>query len=550
MDIKDILEEIALPARSKRTGFYNTEKLEAIQKLLEREESPFHLILQNEHTWIFGKQEPKKMRFSILVSSHADIVDGITKPFSTYSEEKQAFHGTYDNLGTNAACVALMLDPDTPDNVYFAFNDEEETGRCLGAEEALKYVTQTSFREPFCIALDVTDEGYDHNRLFTIEGMHSKNAATRERVLKQLLTGEGEQQSFEVVRMDRDDNVSMLPESYVAKGLTVFDESVFYADKNCNSFSFDLPTTGSMHSDSGLWVKEPVMRGYVKSLLQTICILDGQKQDRVQEIKKEKEELISQAKEIKDPYAPQYHPFHSGSYYHNFDEDYMDDEGGLPWHYGSSYADYDDDYAFGNELEYSHTGHPDPVTDDIIWHWLLDEAANYERDEFDQFAEAVRDNYLDYLDDEEADIVARASFECVHVGIFGGAYYSEEDAEQETANHETGKYATLGEFYQDLVEVASAYTKKEFEYFYSDACEFYGLDIPYSIAAQAFMEGVPNKKKKKDNSKKNKKKQKMDSSLKEEPEESEPSYYEQSYHYNDELYERDDPDLEEYDSGL
>lgn len=297
MEIKEILEKIALPARSNKHGFQNVEKLQAIESLLSAEGSPFHIIEKNEHTWIFGMKSPERGELPFLISTHADIVDGIKHPSSTLGEDRY-YHGTYDNLGTNAACVALMLNEELPDNIYIAFNDEEETGRCLGAARALSFLTKVTGNEPVCVALDVTDEGYDNDRLFTIEGMHSKSDAVRERMLKAILSGEGEKQSFEVVKMKKKDDVSMLPEGYVAKGLTVFDESVFYAEAGCNSFSMCLPTDGSMHSDSGLYVKEPVMEGYIQSLLQITYILNAVYPDKVKAIAEKKDSFVTDAENI------------------------------------------------------------------------------------------------------------------------------------------------------------------------------------------------------------------------------------------------------------
>jgi hypothetical protein len=297
MKIAEILERIALPARSRKNGFKDVAKLEAMEALLSEQNSPYHLIEKNDHTWIFGQKEPAQGEAPVLISSHADIVPEITSPFSELGEDKY-FHGTYDNLGTNGACVSLMINRELPDNVYFAFTAEEETGRCTGAKAALYFIREKTLHEPLCIALDVTDEGYDENRLFTLEGLHTRNESARHQILQRALSGEGENQSFEVVRLKKKDDCSFLPREYVSKNTTEFDESAFYAKQNCNSFSFCLPTDGFMHSNLGLYIKEPVLKGYELSLTQMVYIMTASYPDKIEEMRAQKDNFVKEAEAI------------------------------------------------------------------------------------------------------------------------------------------------------------------------------------------------------------------------------------------------------------
>lgn len=336
MDIKEILEKIAYPARSNKDGFYVTEKLDAIASVLYEENSPFQLVEKTEHAWIFGQKEPEPGMSPILISSHADIVTFIKSPFSKMVDDDTFFHGTYDNLGTNAAAVAMMLNHPMPEGTFFAFTSEEETGKCLGADYALSYIRMKTGCDPLCIALDVTDEGYDTNRLCTMEGFHAKTEEIRQHILLKMLSGEGNEQSFEVVKLHGKDDVSCLPKEYVAKGTTVFDESIFYAHKNCNSFSLCLPSDGEMHSDSGLYVKAPVMRGYELCLAQCIYLLTNTNRQLVDKIKQKKDDLVNQAKtihrKVKYTYVGYDHPDPEYGYYrsgnHYADDDYEDDDYG------------------------------------------------------------------------------------------------------------------------------------------------------------------------------------------------------------------------------
>ena len=324
MNISEILEAIALPARSNKNGFYETEKLDKIDEIVKGADTPYRKIAKTSHMVIYGQAKPADGEYGVLITSHADIVSAIKNPSSTL--EEGYFHGTYDNLGTNAACVNLMLNHKMPPSVYFAFTDEEETGRCFGAADALRYITEKSGVEPICIALDVTDEGYDNDRLFTIEGLHTKSSGFRERLLTSIKEAEGEEQSFEIVKLEKADDCSMFPDSYVASGLTVFDESVFYARRGCNSCSVCLPTDGHMHSDSGLDVKEPVMEGYSLSLAQLIYVITNTHPELVEEIKARKDELIRTAREIefKKP-AYTYGSYYQRSWDYDSDDDFAED---------------------------------------------------------------------------------------------------------------------------------------------------------------------------------------------------------------------------------
>lgn len=393
MEIKEILEKISLPARSDKNGFYNTEKLDAINYLLASENSPYHLIYKSPHTWIFGQNPLQKDTLPLLVSTHSDIVKNIKKPFSEYIEDEKYFKGTYDNLGTNAACVNLMLNEELPTNVYFAFTADEETGRCNGANNALFYIRSQTNLEPTIFALDVTDEGYRKDRLFTVEGLHAQSEEIRQQMLSLFLETEGEQQSFEVVPLHKADDNSFLPEGYASKSLTVYDESVFYARQNCNSCSLCLPGTGDMHSDSGFYVKEGVLKGYSTSLLANIYKFTNTYPEKIEELKKCKDELVSYAKETEFHKSKIiYHDSFYGGDYSAYWEAYREriSEGQIPGQL--SLTDFDDSFEI-DEIPSAFSYNEDTSYDDYECYLdsLLSEfyemCQYYKADEFDVFYE-------------------------------------------------------------------------------------------------------------------------------------------------------------------
>ena len=307
MEIKDILERIALPARSNKHGFTNIEKLEAINNLIEESDSPFHLVRKTPNAWIYGQRPVSTNDNAVLITSHADIVDNMTEPSSTLIEEgenKGHFKGTYDNLGTNGVCVSLMINHDMPQNVYFSFTAEEESGRNTGARDSLEYIRGTSGRQPICMALDVTYEGYDENVLFTLEGAHGLTEKLRQEFIKEALKTEGEKRAFQVVPLKSKHDNSFLPKLYIVKDTSDPDESIFFAKANCNSCSICLPGDGVMHGNSGFYIKEPVMKGYEVSLAALIYQYTQTFPDKLEEIKDLKDKYVKKAKEIKEREAP------------------------------------------------------------------------------------------------------------------------------------------------------------------------------------------------------------------------------------------------------
>lgn len=369
--LNHVLDKITLPARSNKNGFYQTDKLDAIKDLVTGSDCSFKVIHESKHSLIFGKNSPCKGEESILISSHADIVKSITE---VSSELKDGYyHGTYDNLGTNASAVSIMLleGNNLPDNVYFAFTSEEETGRCLGATDAYKFIYDSTKINPLCVALDVTDEGYYDNKLGSLEGLSAnKNIALN--IKRSFMDTEGENKSFCVVKMSKKDK-NPFDKEYISGNNTVFDESVHFGKKlKQNAFSFCLPTSGAMHSNSGLDVKEPVFIGYILSLASFIYEYTNTLNPN-KNIEDIKDYLLAKAKGIHKSY-----PNYAANY---FTYDY------------NQYESEDEEYApFGLQAE------------------LIEFASCYAPSEYECFITDVEYNYGGIIPED----MAKEAFDIVH----------------------------------------------------------------------------------------------------------------------------------------
>lgn len=409
-----VLEKISLPARSnKKDGFIITDKLDAIDDILVN--SKYNKIYRSKNCVIYGQDTPKNGDKCILVSSHADIVSGITNVKSEY--KNGYYHGTYDNLGTNASAVSIMLNDDklVDKNVYFAFTAEEETGLCTGAEDAFKFITNNSKVNPLCIALDVTDEGYDENELISIEGLRgSKQMKTtlRDKVVEL----NGDSLSFGVAKASSKE-YTPFEDAYITCDYTEFDESSFYGRAlKQDSFSCCLPTDGYMHSNSGLNVKETAFIGYIYSLdtlLQSLTnTLDRSK---LNDIRAFKDYLVYKTEQISktpvpsfiQPYTSSYRSFSNPNLW-NMDEseEYEEDE----------YMSLEDAFMLDDDGVVI-----DREAYELGYETLMDFASSYP-DDYDSYKDDVLEVYGDIPED-----IMKAAYDEFYGLCFGDETINEDD---------------------------------------------------------------------------------------------------------------------------
>lgn len=395
----DILERIARMCRSNKEIFTVTDRLEAIRSELTNTE--YLETFDNRLFSMWSKKTIEELdRNCILISTHMDTVPGIRECYSNINENG-LLHGTYDNLGTNAAAVCLMIDEQLPDNIVFAFTGDEETGGCTGARQAANYLLSRG-KFPICIALDVTYEGFSQNKLMSIENLTpgKKGQDFMDKIAKTALSTEPDGvATFCFVKASINDIPTQFrtkQKAYMQPSTGMYDEAFAYRDEGFPAMSICLPSSGSMHSDSGLKVKQPIFEGYIISLASFLYQLTKTHESLMEAYKTVKESLIAKAINITVP-KEKYQAYWSQpvTYIPNTEEEDLL----LPWNrvYNSDEEGYDDE--LNNSMDYTMSDWYIPDFDEWIPS-LLEEALNYYADDEDYFIERteVPKKYLDLFD--------------------------------------------------------------------------------------------------------------------------------------------------------
>lgn len=380
-----ILEDLSLINRSSKHKFTEDTRLRKIRELLAETEYSETFTQQCFSLWskVPLSELPKDI---ILISSHTDVVGSITKCSSKLDEESGFYTGTYDNQGTNAALVIMMKEHIIPDNVVFAFTGDEETGRCAGAKQTVALLRSLG-KNPICIALDVTYEGYYQNKLYSLENLTGAEQGIDfvNRIAKSAMTIEPEDaNTFCFVAANKHTIPTTIDNSHDSKTTGMYDEAFAYRDVSCKAMSVCLPCFGEMHSNSGVKVKQPVFEGYIFSLVSLIYEITHTHEQMIEAFKTVRKELVKKAKEVQ---TLAYHENYSSSsyynyesamsrYFHNYDEtEYEDDDEIAAYNagYGSIYdSDYDSYDTYDDELL-------------MLKSLLASDAMEYSADEMDVF---------------------------------------------------------------------------------------------------------------------------------------------------------------------
>lgn len=384
----DLLKDLAIVCRSDKSHFLIDDRIQVIREKLSNTEYEEYLGYssqddeENAPYSMWSKKPITELPEDIiLISTHCDVVPNIQNCFSEL-EEGGFYRGTYDNLGTNAAALILMTEHEIPDNVVFVFTGDEETGRCNGAKFAAKYLSKKG-KNPLCLALDVTYEGFHDNRLWSLENcaLPKKNEPNNMQAflnnISQAALDTESKQSFCYIRASRNFTPTNMHEKYIEKSIGMYDEAYAYQDAGFPSMSVCLPCYGNMHGESGVKIKQPVFEGYVLSLASFVYSLTRTHSQLIEAYKIAKDTLIEKAASIIFE-KPQYQYL-----FHNYDEDYDEDE---EYEEDDEFDAYEDEweedlYYTDVELAYSAFA---PIMSD-----LYAEAAMYDITQEDEFIENV-----------------------------------------------------------------------------------------------------------------------------------------------------------------
>lgn len=287
-----IMERLAKKCYSKKEpGFTEWEKIEAIEKELQG--SRFKKVkVADPHYSLWAQPAFNKCDKSapiFLITSHADNVSSITKPSSKVTEDGWFYHGTYDNLGTNAASVILMKEQEMPTNVLFAFTANEESGKCTGLKHIVKQLKRIGYEKICGIALDVTYEGHDEGYLYSLENV--SNDSFIEATYNAAIQMEPENQTFSFTPFNKEGKPTKLTKDYFSGSFGMFDEAMAFARESVPGCSFCLPCDGEMHGNSGLDVRQATFEGYLLSLTSFIYSMTHTNEKKIEEYKEKRNAL-------------------------------------------------------------------------------------------------------------------------------------------------------------------------------------------------------------------------------------------------------------------
>lgn len=241
----EIMKALCVPSYSNSNGFTEDEKRIVMRDLLK--DSGY-----TEHEGTLTSVWTKGDNITTLVSTHIDMVHAITQPFAELNDG--IYTGTWDNLITNSVIVSLMMNNDFSNNVALAFDGEEESCSFAGLKEAIDYFENKGILLQHVITTDVTHEAYDTNCAVSIENMNC-NETENEDMLSKIYRVFGD--GFYFPQFGAPD------EAYLLKRLS----------RHIPGFSYCIPSSGPMHSNAGMTVKEDVYNRYRAGLAKIANIL-------------------------------------------------------------------------------------------------------------------------------------------------------------------------------------------------------------------------------------------------------------------------------------
>lgn len=163
MRYADLLGDLTIDCKDNGVCFQVKDRLDKIKSLLKG--SLYELIEEGDLSLVYAKADVTPEEYKTLLSTHIDCV--YSRCFSEEIDERY-WIGTFDNSATNAAVIDLMLQGVLDDSVLIAFTGDEEKDT-KGAVEVMRYLSGLSCEIDHVVVLDVTNEGWEDEAMFTIE---------------------------------------------------------------------------------------------------------------------------------------------------------------------------------------------------------------------------------------------------------------------------------------------------------------------------------------------------------------------------------------------
>ena len=223
-DFFDILQAVTVDCKDNGEYFTVADRVTVIEQLLEK--SDYRLIAREPLVLLYAKRELREGDRVLLVSSHIDCLYGNC----FCRDEGDMLCGTFDNSFTNAALLWNMLGDRLPDNVVVAFTGNEESDS-KGAVQAVVALGQMGCTVQAALVLDVTNEGWGRNALFTLENDLGIDIITAYNLVSSLEKYDGR---------------------FAFKHNALPDESWDYAEYGIPSLTLCVPVGGDLHGDEGV----------------------------------------------------------------------------------------------------------------------------------------------------------------------------------------------------------------------------------------------------------------------------------------------------------
>lgn len=261
----EILENLSVINRDNGVIFTNTNRLDNISKILEN--SSYKKINTMGLFHLYAKKSVRDLDDVVLISSHVDCEDCITKCFTSEVNDK-LLKGTYDNSITNAVVVYLMIKGLLPDNVIVSFTGDEEVSS-IGARQTVHFIDDNDLDVSAAVVLDVTDVGWKSELDLTLENAFLE--PYQERKIVNAVKSVSDKWVFVP------GEIGEIPYCVDKKHLMLKnneqDESIDYNEQEIDCFSFCIPSDGEMHDNSGIYVRKRSLELYVKALEKIVSAI-------------------------------------------------------------------------------------------------------------------------------------------------------------------------------------------------------------------------------------------------------------------------------------